>query len=261
MSQAAPGLVLRRALLAWGLGHLALGRRRSGVALLVAEIAGATLVAFLTISLASSTAYLIPFLAGIAFLVAWAWQAVAAYRSAQAAEGHIGPTPPRSPAAAMGWLALPLLAWTAGFWVIAADAATPAAVVDRFMADWTDGRLVDEGWPPQVVAGATGAAEALDELCASGELRATCDAAQAERFRDVRVRILSQDDRRATAVAEAVRFERRESTLLWLFEGTELVPVVIDRLVTLRLRADPVELPLGLDPGARRWRIVGAEGP
>lgn len=256
MTAAAPGTVLRRALLAWGLGHLALGRRGTGSVLLAAEVAGAAIVVFLTISLADTTAYLVPFLAGIGFLVAWAWQAVAAYRAARLGAGAIGPTPPRSPAAAIGWLALPLLAWAAGFWLIAADQASPSAVLDRFVSDWTDDRLAEEGWPDRIVDDADQAADALEELCAAGALREPCDAGDADRFRDMRVRLVREESGAATAVAEAVRFERRGSRVLWLFEATELVPVAVERLLTLQLSADPVTTPLDL--GARRWRLVEA---
>jgi len=82
VSRPDPGRVLRRAILAWGLGHLSLGRPGVGAALVAAEVIGIVLVAWLTAGLSESSAYLIPFMAGVLFLVAWAWQAIAAYRSA-----------------------------------------------------------------------------------------------------------------------------------------------------------------------------------
>ena len=78
-----PGHVLRRAIIGWGLGHVALGRTSLGFGLLAAEVVAALLVVWLTVGLADSNLYLVPFLAGSAFLVAWGWQAVAAYRAAQ----------------------------------------------------------------------------------------------------------------------------------------------------------------------------------
>ena len=42
------------------------------------------------------------------------------------AQGAIGPTPVGSPAAAMVWLSLPLLVWGTAFWLVGAQAATPA---------------------------------------------------------------------------------------------------------------------------------------
>ena len=77
-----------------------------------------------------------------------------------------------------------------------------------------------------------------------------------DRFRDMRFSIVEPGGRPATAVAEAIHFERRESRFLWVFPGSELVPVVDERLLTLELAADPVELPGGGDIGAVRWELV-----
>jgi len=241
-----PGRVLRRALLGWGLGHLTLGRRTVGWALLVAELGAALLVAWLTIGLASSSAYLVPFLAGVAFLVIWGWQAVAAYRGARALQPEEPDAPERSPAAAIGWLSLPLLVWMTGFWLIGADAATPAAALDRFVTRWSGGELEadDEAWPASVVA----AVAAADAALGSGP----------DRFRDVRFGIVEQSERRALAAAEAIHYERRPSSFLWVFAGSELVPVSDRRLLVLELEAVPVELPGGGEIGAVRWELVDA---
>ncbi|MGH2418434.1 MAG: hypothetical protein ACRDFY_08885, partial [Candidatus Limnocylindria bacterium] len=155
-----PGRVLRRALVAWGLGHLLIGRRGLGRGLLAAEILAVVLVAWLTIGLADTTAYLVPFIAGMGFIVAWAWQAIDAYRAARALQPARPPTPERSPAAAIAWLSLPLLAWGTGFWLIGAHAATPASVLDRFVTAWTDDAL-EERFPISVVAAADAAADGL----------------------------------------------------------------------------------------------------
>ena len=239
-----PGRVLGRALLGWGLGHLALGRAAIGWSLLAAEAIAALLVAWLTIGLASSSAYLVPFLAGMAFIVAWAWQAVAAYRSARARQPQSSDTPERSPAAAIGWLSLPLLLWGTGFWLIGADAATPAAALDRFVTAWSDGTLDADGWPALVVA----AADDADQELGPGQ----------DRLRDVRFTLIVASDERAAAVAEAIHYERRPSTFLWVFRGSELVPVADEQLLSLDLAAVPVQLPGGGDIGAVRWELVGA---
>ena len=236
-----PGRVLRRALIAWGLGHLLIGRRVLGRGLLIAELVSGLLVAWLTIGLADTSAYLVPFLAGTAFIVAWAWQAVHAYRSAHALQAARPPTPERSPAASIGWLSLPLLVWGTGFWLVGAHAATPASVLDNFVTAWSRDELGDE-WPPAVVD---------DAAAAAGTLGTSLD-----RFRDIRISIVSRSAGRATAVAETIHFERRESRFLWIFPGSELVPVTDDRLLTLDLAARPVELPGGGDIGAVRWELV-----
>lgn len=242
-----PGRVLRRALIAWGLGHLHMGRPRLGVGLLVAEVVAALLVAWLTIGLADTTAYLAPFVAGMAFIVAWAWQAIDAYRSARALLPARPPTPERSPAAAISWLGVPLLVWGTGFWLIGAGAATPAAVLDRFVTAWSDDEL-DATWPDEVVEEAEAVAATLGD--------------GSDRFRDIRISIVERGAERATAVVQAIHFERRESSFLWVFPGSQLVPVADELLLTLDLASRPVELPGGGDIGARRWELVDADaGP
>jgi len=238
-----PGRVLRRALIAWGLGHLLVGRQALGRALLAAETVSVLLVAWLTIGLADTSAYLIPFLAGTAFIVAWAWQAVHAYRSAQGLAAARPPTPERSPAAAIAWLGIPLLIWGTGFWLIGARAATPASVLDSFVSAWSRDELGD-AWPPAVVDEAEAAAAGLG----SG----------LDRFRDIRISLVSRSAGRTTAVAETIHYERRESRFLWVFPGSELVPVADEHLLRIDLAARPVELLGGGDIGAVRWELVDA---
>jgi hypothetical protein len=241
-----PGRILRRALLAWGLGHLALGRAGRGRALLAAEAVALGMVAWLTIGLADSSAYLLPYLAGMAFIVAWGWQAVDAYHAALRIQPERASTPARSPAAAIGWLSLPLLVWGAGFWLVAGTSASAAAVLDRFVTAWTSDAL-DATWAPDVRRDARAAAAALG----TGE----------DRFRDVRFRLVEADERRATAVGEAIHFERRPSRFLGVFSGTELVPVADRRVVTLELEAQPVELPGAGAVGAVVWELTDASAP
>jgi hypothetical protein len=252
VTPADPSRVLRRSILAWGLGHLAIGRRRTAITLFAAELVGLAGVAWLTAALADTTGYALPFAAGVAFLVAWGAQAVAAYRSARRALGTDDDPAPRASAAAIAWLSLPLLAWGTGFWLVAADAATPSAVLYRFIVAWDGGTLDDGSWPRTADAEARDAGRRLVGLCASGSLGG-CDP-EAGALRDVRMRVSAESSERATAVAEAVRFERRATALLGVFAGSELVPVSVERLLTLRLEARPAAL------GFRRWILVEVEG-
>ena len=247
MIEPAPGRVLRRALIAWGWGHLAIGRVALGRALLVAEAVAVLLVAWLTAGLAASSAYLVPFLGGIAFIGVWGWQAVHAYRAAQAMQPARPPTPERSPATAIGWLSLPLLAWGTGFWLIGAHAATPAAALDRFVSAWTADALRADAFQEDVLRAAEDAADRLG----TGP----------DRFRDVRFSIVDEAEGRATAVGEAIHYERRATRLFGIFPGSELVPVGDERLLSLQLSAVPVELPGGGDIGAVRWELVDASAP
>jgi len=245
VSRPDPGRILRRAILAWGLGHIALGRTGIGAVLLVAEVVGVILVAWLTAGLSESSAYLVPFLAGVVFLVAWAWQAIAAYRLARHGEAGSGDLPQRAPAAALGWLGVPLLIWGTGFWLDGARCATPAAVLDRFTTQWTRSTL-GEGWTELVTDAADRAADQFGD---------------GDEFRDLRISITEEDERSATAVAEVIHFERTETRILGIFPATQLTPVGDRVVLTMDLEARPVELPGGGDIGAVCWALVSAHVP
>lgn len=228
MTPVAPGRALRLALIGWGLGDLVLDRRAAAVAWLASELAAALLVIVLTVSLADTTLYLVPYLAGLAFIAIWAFQAVGAYRRAQRSQGAIAPTPVRSPAAAIAWLGVPLLAWGTGFWLIAASSSSPDAALDRF---------VRGGDLCRMVAPAAGCPDTAD-------------------LSAIRVRLTAQSGSDATAVAERVHYVSRPSRFLEIFSGSELVPIAEGNVLTIRLRRDPGPTLLGLDVGAGRWRAA-----
>jgi hypothetical protein len=257
---AAPGRVLRLSLLAWGLGHLALGRRSFGATLIIFEAICLGIVTLTTLLYTDGTWYLVPFVAGCAFIAIWAFQAVLAYRRALRRGDAIPPPPRRSPAAVTAWLTLPLLAWGTGFWLIAAEAASPASVLDRYLEAWpSPARLEsqdDLADDPAALAGA--AAQALDHLaglCANGELESDCADAAENLLRDVRLRVESESSEAASAVAELVRFERRPTRFLGVFEASELVPVPVEEILRIDLAARPGAF------GSERWTIVEASVP
>ena len=258
MIDAAPGRVLRLSLLGWGLGHLALGRRSAGATLLLLEAIGVVIVAATTLLYADGTWYLLPFLAGCAFIGVWALQAVLAYRLARSRGGATPPPPRGSAAAAMAWLTLPLLAWGTCFWLVGGAAASPASVLDRYVSEWpeieslaADGRLAAS--PPALAAASASALDRLAALCAAGHLAADCADTSDNLLHDVRIRIESQGPETATAVAEVVRFERMASTFLGLLPTSELVPVPAEPIIRLQLVAQ------GSTLGSARWMIMNAE--
>jgi hypothetical protein len=261
VSVAAPSRVLRLAILGWGLGDLALGRRYAGTTWLLAEAIGLAAVAFATLLLADTTWYLVPFLAGMAFIAAWAIQAVAAYRRAQLQQADAdGSTPSRSPATAAAWLTIPLLVWGTGFWLFAADAGSPTAVLDRFVSGWTEiaaGKtspgLADD--PAALSAAVAGATEQLQTRCDAGELPDDCAEAPENLLRDIRLRLVRQGEGSAVAVAELVRFERRPTRFLGLFDASQLVAVPVEEILHLELAARPAAL------GSERWAIVSGAAP
>ena len=257
MRDAAPGRVLRLALVAWGFGDLAMGRRARGLALLVAELIGLALIVASTILLSDTTWYLVPFLMGMAFILAWAVQAVAAFLRAQRLQGAIPPPSSRSPAAAAAWLTVPLLFWGTGFWLFAAESASPDAVLNAFVTEWPevatqpiDGSVATD--PAQVSLQADQALDTLRKLFGSQGLTESCREEAAALLINVRMRIETQTNDDAIAVAEIVRFERQPRKFLGVFEASELVPVPIAQILRLDLAAQPASF------GSARWIIVNA---
>ena len=226
------GRALRLALLAWGLGHRSLGEKFTATGWLAAELVGLLLVVYTTLTFANSTWYLLPFLLGTLFIGMWAFQAVDAYRRAERRQAARPPTPRGSPAAVIAWLTLPLLAWGAGFWLIGAEGASPGGVLDRFVSDWANVESSEFAWPAGLVSDpaavtppARSALARLADECRAGTLTPDCATAPANLLHDVRVRIVSQTDTAATAVAEAVDYVQRPTRVLLIFNGSELAPV------------------------------------
>lgn len=259
MSAPAPERALRLSLIAWGLGDLSMGRR-SGFAWLALEALMLAALVATTLLWADTTWYLLPFLLGVAFLVVWAAQAVLAYRRARLLQAASPAAPPRSPAAVIAWLTIPLLAWGTGFWLIGAGGASPSAALDAFVTRWPafQPRPSQEGDAPTTLGAAAIDRQAaialfrLQELCDQGELADDCDAATKNLLRDVRVSINRTDGGSVTAVAELVRYQQFPSRFLGIFQGADLRPVPVEVVLALDLRAQPAFW------GADRWTIVNA---
>ena len=79
-------------LIGWGLVDLSMGRRRAGFAWLALEAVAVAGVTATTVVLADTTWYLVPYILGVAFLVTWAGQAVAAYRRVKSLQGASSPS-------------------------------------------------------------------------------------------------------------------------------------------------------------------------
>ena len=162
----------------------------------------------------------------------------------------------------LAWLSLPMLVWGTGFWLIGGQAATPAAVLDRFESGWSalgEGRSVPAALaddPAAVTAAARAGLAILSAHCAA--TGGDCGTDPATLLRDLRITVTGQDGEHATAVAQLVTFERRPSTFLWFIAGTELVPVPGRTVLLIDLRSEPAPLAGGIDVGARRWMIVNA---
>lgn len=250
--------------MAWGLGHFALGERRTGERLLIGEGLLLFALVLLTPELIDGTAYLIPFLLGIAFIGLWGAQAVAAYHAARGRQAATRSPSPHSPAAAIAWLSIPLLAWGTIFWLAAANSASPAAVLDRFMGRWdriaaesdAASTLTDD--PAGLSRDASTAIDTLRGLCRAEVVPGDCEGPLRALGRDLQFRVVESGDGQATAVLEVVRYERRPSRFLGVFEGAEIVTVPYEPLLRLRLAAVPESGIAGVF-GARRWQIVGSD--
>jgi hypothetical protein len=258
-----PGRVLVLALLAWGTGHAALGDRRTGWFLLGAELVALLLLALLHVELAETTLAVVPFLAGSAFIVAWGAQAIHAYRRARASQHANGPAMAGSPALAIARIGLPLLVWWSYYWLQGGSAASPAAVLDRFLRDApaiaagdmaAAGRVAID--PDALSADANAAVEALREACETDACR---DSTARSLLHGARVRLAATgpgaDANAARAVVESVHYERHESRFLGIFPGSDLVPVADDRLLVLELEARDAP-GFAMNLGARRWVIT-----
>jgi hypothetical protein len=256
----APERVLRLSLIGWGLGDMAMGRSRTGVAWLVAEALLLAAVVMTTLLWADTTWYLVPYLLGVGFLVAWTVQAVLAVRRARSLQPASPAAPPRSPAAIVAWLTVPLLAWGTGFWLLGSGASSPAGATDAFLARWSTLEPLE---PPTDPVFERLGVEAIDqeaghalfrlrELCDQGALASGCDASVNNLLRDVRLSVSVTREGSATAVAELVRFERFPSRFLGIFQGADLRPVAIETVLTLDLTTEPAAW------GAERWTVVNA---
>lgn len=159
---ASPASVLQRSLVLWGAGHLALGLRR-GWLLLAAEVAFVAVLALFLLPRAAGTSDDLVFTAVALFFVAWAAQAVHAFRVAARGSGRPEPGDERSaePGAgstadgatgvatgeprieARGRAALLLLALVipatlvfTAFWMVAGRGATPESALEHYIVAW-----------------------------------------------------------------------------------------------------------------------------
>lgn len=125
--------VLRRSLLIWGWGHIALGDRRGWLLMLLQPLAlaGVLVAAW---QLIDGTRWLAVFLPLVALLVFWVGQAVNAHQRALA----LGAAPGGELQLA---LFLPaVLAVVSAFWLVGGRHGSPASAVEAYMTAWQSDR-------------------------------------------------------------------------------------------------------------------------
>lgn len=262
----AAGDILRRALIAWGLGHLALGDRR-GVLLVALEVAAIAGLSAAWIAFGQSDRSPWVFVALVAFFAAWAWQAVDAYRRAVA----LGAKPGGAIQAAL--LAPVALALFSAFWVVSGSGGSPTAVLQRYVAAWRDDR-------PAVAAGLFATPRDASAVAADWRL---AEASLRERLTELRARGaidpsavdperpiealvfefppgLAADPPDPAVTRAAIEFVRREtvaSSFFGLFPTASQRTVVVDGLGVITLRAVPQA---GSWPsGAVVWRVQSVD--
>ena len=125
--------VLRRSLLLWGWGQIALGDRRGWLLLPVQPIAIAG-VAFAAWQLIDGTRWLAVFLPLVALLVFWIAQAVHAHQRALA----LGAAPGGE--LQLAFFLPVVLAAVSVFWLVGGRHGSPASAVEAYMAAWEAGR-------------------------------------------------------------------------------------------------------------------------
>ncbi len=266
-------VVMRRALVVWGSGHLALGDRRGWVLLALQVLSVVFLVVLASAFLEGSRAFLV-FLALAVFFAAWGGQAVDAQRKAVAAGG--------SPGGAIQLLALaPVVGIVmTGFWLVAGSSGSPEATLQRYVLAWQDRRadLAAQLFvsPPAADALAVRWAQQeaylrdrLGELSASGGGGPEAGIDPERPFRSLVVTLPDQprlepdipgtEADRVTAYLEIVRPVRRETTFLGIFPAARQEMVPVERVGRAVLRAVPLEPRTGLGRENRVWRLESVE--
>lgn len=255
--------VLRRALLIWGAGHLALGDRRGWLLAAMQLLAVGTLAAVAALYI-ESTRWLVVLLGLIGVVAVWIAQAVDAHRRAVAAGARPGG---ELQVAAI----LPLIvALVGGFWLVGGDLGSPGATLQRYVSAWQSDRpmsavaLLAEPVAPDLLATEwQGQREQLRVLVAGAAARYGSQAGLDPRLPYNSLRFAEAvgagGDGRAVVAVDLVRRERFETQLFGLIPTASQRTVVIQRLGEVRLRVEqappPWWLPAGLAPPARVWVI------
>ncbi len=230
--------ILRRSLLIWGWGHIALGDRRGWLLLLLQPVALAGL-AFAAWQLIDGTRWLAVFLPLVALIVFWIGQAVHAHRRAVA----LGATPGGE--LQLAFVLPVVLAVVSAFWLVGGRHGSPASAVEAYMAAWEAGR-------PDVAVGLYGdGVDQPSELSAFWEeLRSKLTAAVSsgratygptsgldpERpFRSLRVIQTGT----ASFTVELVRSESYQTTLLGFIPTAGQRTVVVEPVLSINVIEQP----------------------
>ena len=253
--------VLRRSLVVWGLGQLAIGDRRGWLLLLAQPLAIAGLIVFAAV-LIEGTRWMVVFPALLLLLVAWLGQALAAYRQAVARGAK-----PGGELQVVGFLPVAVVAVTV-FWLVGGSLGAPATTLGRYVAAWENNdaaKAVDLFATPM----STAEIEAM-WVVQTAYLEKQVTAAfieygplsgidPEEPFNSLRFTEEPSTSADVSSVAvELVRRQRVESLLLGFIPTATQETVVVEQLGTIDLKALPDTPPpwlAGIRTGASVWLI------
>ncbi len=253
--------VLRRALLLWGLGHLAIGDRRGWLLVIAHPLAIAGLLLFAAV-LIDGTRWMLVFPALVVVLVIWLGQALNAQRRAVA----MGAAPGGELQVA---LFLPLVGvLVTGFWLVGGGDGAPATTLRQYVSAWEDGRpdiaarlFATPVDPASLAAGWTDEESYLRRRVteAATLYGATSGIDPDQPFNSLRFTELPATSADSSLVdVEIVRRQRVETVLLGFIPTATQETVVVEELGTIRLMSLPAAAPPWLpsiSTGARVWRI------
>jgi hypothetical protein len=277
-----PASVLRRALVLWGVGHLAMGLRR-GWLLLAAEVACIVVLVVFLLPRATGTSDDLVFATLALFFVAWVAQAVDAYRIAARALDREPPIEVHGrPALLLLALVIPATLVFTTFWMAAGRGATPESALEHYVVAWRAGEpgraldylaaprspeALDAEWREQEDRIASRLRAIASGLDASPEDGGGVDADRP--FRNLEF-VLGPDGNdgadsalgspgTATAAINVVRRVQVHDTFLGLFPTASLRTAVIEQIGTVRLTLVELPPPLGLGPPDHAWRVERVE--
>jgi hypothetical protein len=259
--------VLRRSLLWWGLGHLALGDRR-GWLLAVLEPFAVGALLLIAVQLIDGTRWLLVFPPLAAVLVVWMAQAVHAHRCAL----RLGARPGGEVQIA---LLIPLgVALLTAYWLIGGRHGSPSATVEEYVVAWMSGQPAAAAplfAQPPAEAELTANWRAQSDYLVARISRAAATYGPASgldpdslfdnlRFDDP----VTAADGSVQVVVDIVRRQRVETTLLGFVPTASQETVLVEQAGTILLRLQPRPAPDWLPVGwldSSAWRIDEIDFP